>query len=120
MYERSLIAGKPKSERAEEEEKEWEEGRASQRDISGEQCRSCRNMIRAISPSKAAWHGRHARIRMKGPFRKPEPPLCVPRFSKRVLRIHSSQKIMLGNALNDTVNEGGTMLVDTKCFVEVE
>ena len=77
-------------ERAEEEEKEWEEGRASQRDISGEQCRSCRNMIRTISPSKAAWHGRHARIRMKGPFRKPEPPLCVPRFSKRVLRIHSS------------------------------
>ena len=31
MYERSLIAGKPKSERAEEEEKEWEEGRESER-----------------------------------------------------------------------------------------
>ena len=56
---------------ASEEEKEWQEGRVSSEqraseiyaaaaDDHGEQCRSCRNMIRAISPSRDADDGRRS------------------------------------------------------------
>ena len=72
-YVRALANCREASERARERRKRRKNGRKAERarymrtdgrTDDGEQCRSCRNMIRAIPPSTASTgEGRHARIR---------------------------------------------------------